>query len=333
MWSRRGTGSSPTKPWPRGCSSTPDAATTSWIGCASAHLCDVDRTAREPPHGSITRPAAGARFGNAASESRVRADDLVELRHVHVDVDIQRLSECRLHGRSGHVAAHDRVLVPQRVVGVQQPARRRRECGAARSAVAAVTPPHPVVAVDAGHVPVPGVEGLRPDPLQHGGLERGSWTDRSLLERAEFGTAFGELPGDPVGDLERSVVSASREDEADGVCVGVALPEPVPVVGWVVQVDVGMGVAGQRDQLGDKGIDRMPVDWLGAHGGPPRARPSRARGGLPKKRGSDHVPRGFVDEEVARAMQRVGAFGTLENRGGMTRVADRAEAECVAWSR
>lgn len=35
----------------------------------TAHLCDVDRTAREPPHGSITRPAAGARFGNA--ESRI----------------------------------------------------------------------------------------------------------------------------------------------------------------------------------------------------------------------------------------------------------------------
>lgn len=33
----------------------------------SPDLCDVDRTAREPPHGSITRPAARARFGNAAS--------------------------------------------------------------------------------------------------------------------------------------------------------------------------------------------------------------------------------------------------------------------------
>ena len=90
QWNRSGTpptdregvtsswnGQHPTKPWPARLQLDPGCGDHLVDRVRSAHLCDVDRTAREPPHGSITRPAAGARFGNA--ESRIVYERTISL--------------------------------------------------------------------------------------------------------------------------------------------------------------------------------------------------------------------------------------------------------------
>ena len=149
-----------------------------------------------------------------------------------------------------------------------------------------------------GASPWLGLEGRGADPLQAGALRVGAgWSGRAARaargELVEVGDAVGQGLGDPVGDGEVPRVGGGGQAQAGGVGVGVALAEAVPVVGRVVQVDVGVGAAGERDQL----PEQLLGGWGGlGHGCLPGAGPSRAR--AVKAGAAGHYQRGAPSSGV-----------------------------------
>ena len=149
--------------------------------------------------------------------------------------------------------------------------------------VAARPPAHAVVAVDAADVAVLGVERLRARPTrwpasaerwQAGGRMPPSRSSRTSLAPASSAVVMRSAMA------KGSCADAGAEELRDGVGVGVALAEAVPVVDRVVLLDVAAGVAGQGHELVDDGVRRgrdalvWGARWL-------TWRPSRARG-LPR---------------------------------------------------
>ena len=206
----------------------------------------VVSTRPEPCHASATAARAGL-----GCEGRCRlaaGHEGGEVGDGHVDVGSDGLGEGRTNRRGGRVLGQDRILVPGRVVCVQQAMVTGHRVTQGDALFACWAPAHAVVVVDSRQRSELGGERHRAEPgrglgearccglTQGGGPKRSKVDDPVLKGGCE---AFG--------DGEGGGVDSAGDDDACGVGVCVALSQPVPVVDVVALVNASVGVAGQRD--------------------------------------------------------------------------------------